>query len=231
MTIIAEEREREREREKERKKAFSLSNRQAILGRSISLSLKKEKTKHITMNLSKSWSKTTEPSSYDQIYKFIEQSLENYSNFIDQAEIDYYQSTIVSTPRTPTSNRPLSVLTLQVWSPLLNDLREACLLNDIRSSKTIGEILNDVRNGTVYGSINDESVVLIKRILERTTNQLAEKIPKMIDQMMEMMNLMEQYFLSFYDIENIQDIIHEKKKGKIPVSITRKSHNEFGIFP
>lgn len=174
------------------------------------------------MHLSKSWSKTIEPSSYDQIYKFIEQSLETCSNFIDQAEIDYYQGTsgtLVSTPRTPTINRPLSVLTLQIWSPLLNELREACLLNDIRSSKTIREILGEVRNGTLYGSIREESVVLIKRILDKTTEQLYSKIPVIITQMTDMMNLMEQYFLSFYEIENIQEIIHEKKKEKIPVSL------------
>ena len=33
------------------------------------------------------------------------------------------------------------------------------------------------------------------------------------------MNLMEQYFLSFYEIENIHDIIQKKKKEKLPVSI------------
>ena len=38
-------------------------------------------------------------------------------------------------------------------------------------------------------------------------------------------DLMEQYFLSFYEIENIQDIIHEKKKETIPVSIDRSQYD------
>ena len=186
------------------------------------------------MNLSKSWSKTSEPSSYEQIYKFVEQALEHCSNFIEQAEIEYYQGSsgsLVSTPRTPTSNRPLSVLTLQVWSPLLNELREACLLNDIRSSKTIREMIGEVRNGAVYGSVREEGVVLIKRILDRTTDQLYSKIPAIITQMTDVMNLMEQYFLSFYEIENIQEIIHEKKKEKIPVSIHESITVLSDIFP
>ena len=167
------------------------------------------------MHPTKSWSKTIEPASYEQIYKSIEQSLDDCAAFIENAEMDYYQAS--STPRNQTTSRPISVLTLQAWSHPLNDLREACLLHDIRNSKTIRELLSEVRTGNLYGPVNDESVLLIKRILDKTTEQLYAKIPVMINKIIEMMNLMEQYFLSFYDIEHVQDIIQKKKKEKLPV--------------
>jgi hypothetical protein len=175
------------------------------------------------MNLNKSWSKTIEPTSYEQIYKYIEQSLNDCSIFIEHAEIDYYQSSsrsIITTPTNQIINRPLSVLTLQAWSQPLNNLREACLLYDIRNSKTIRELLNEVRTNNLYGPINDDSVVLIKRILDKTTEHLYSKIPLLINKITDTMNLMEQYFLSFYEIENVQDIVQQKKKEKLPVSQT-----------
>ncbi len=180
------------------------------------------------MHPSKSWSKTIEPTSYEQIYKYIEQSLDEYSRFIDNAEIDYYQGSsvpIISSAR----NRPLSVLTLQAWSHPLNGLREACLFNDIRSNKTIREVLNAVRTDTLYGPITDESVVLMKRIFDKTTEQLHSKIPVLIKKLTDLMNLMEQYFLSFYEIENVQDIIQNRKKEKLPVSNKHKKKESLVI--
>jgi hypothetical protein len=174
------------------------------------------------MHQSKSWSKTTEPTSYEQIYKYVEQSLGQCSKFIDNVEIDYYQgssASIISTTKNQITNKPLSVVTLLVWSNPLNELREACLLHDIRNSKTIRELLSEARTNTLYGPITDESIVLMKRILDKTTEQLYSKLPILTNKIIDCMNLMEQYFLSFYDIENIQDIVQNKKKEKLPVSI------------
>jgi len=174
------------------------------------------------MHPSKLWSKTIEPTSYEQIYKYIEQSLDEYSKFIDNLEIDYYHgssTSIISTTKTQITNKPLSVLTLQAWSNPLNQLREACLLNDIRNSKTIRELLSEARTSSLYGPITDESIVLMKRILDKTTEQLYSKLPILINKIIDCMNLMEQYFLSFYEIENIQHIVQNKKKEKLPVSI------------
>ncbi len=174
------------------------------------------------MNPRKAWSKTTEPTSYEQIYKYIEQSLNDCSIFIDHAEIDYYQTSsgsIISTPKNQIINRSLSILTLQAWSQPLNNLREACLLYDIRNSKTIRELLTEIRTSTLYGPVSDDSVVLIKRILEKTTEHIHSKIPLLAKKITDIMNLMKQYFLSFYEIENIQDIIQNKKTENIPVSI------------
>jgi hypothetical protein len=172
----------------------------------------------------KSWSKTIEPTSYEQIYKYIEQTLDECSTFIDTIEIDYYQGTsasLIPTPKNQTTNRPLSVSTLLSWSNPLNELRDARLLHDIRNGKTIRELLSEARIGTLYGPISDESVVLMKRILDKTTEQFYSKIPKLTNKITDCTNLMEQYFLSFYDIENVQDIVQNKKKEKLPVSIKR----------
>jgi hypothetical protein len=170
----------------------------------------------------KPWSRKTEPTSYEQIYKYIEQSLDECSTFIDKTEIDYYQGssiTIITIPKNQIKNRPLSLLTLQSWSNSLNQLRDACLLRDIRNNKTIHDLLSEVKTGTLYRPITDESVVLMKKIFDKTTEQLHSKIPLLINKITDCMNLMEQYFLSFYDIENIQDIVQKKKKEKLPVSI------------
>jgi hypothetical protein len=173
------------------------------------------------MNPNKPWSKTTEPTSYEQIYKFIEQSLNDCSTFIDHAEIDYYHTTshsVIPIGKNQINNRPLSVVTLQAWSQPLNNLREACFLYDIRGNKTIRELLSEVRTNDLYGPINDDTVVLIKRILDKTTDHLYSKIPLLLNKITDTMNLMEQYFLSFYEIENIQDIVQNKKKERLPVS-------------
>jgi len=165
----------------------------------------------------KSWSKTIEPSSYEQIYKHVEQSLDACSKYIDRVEIEYYQSASLVAKSTST-NRPLSFLALQAWSQPLNYLRDAGLLHDIRSNKAIRELLNEARLGNLYEPVSDESLVLMKKILDRTIDQLHSKIPMIINKITDVMNLMEQYFLSFYEIENIQDIVQNKKKEKLPVN-------------
>ena len=89
--------------------------------------------------------KTSEPTSYEQIYKYIEHVLDECSTFIDDAEIDYYQGSspsIISTARNQITTRPLSVLALQAWSHPLNELRDARFLHDIRNGKTIRELLS-----------------------------------------------------------------------------------------
>jgi len=167
---------------------------------------------------SKSWTKTIEPTSYEQIYKYVEQSLDEYSKFIDNAEIDYYQGSsvpIISSVR----NRPLSINTLLAWTRPLNELRTARSANDIRNGKHIRDLLDEARIGSLIGPVSDESVYLMKRILDKTNDQLYSKIPVLANKIADCISLMEQYFLSFYDIENIQDIIQKKKKEKSPVSI------------
>ena len=119
-----------------------------------------------------SWSKTIEPTSYEQIYKYVGRVLYECSTFIDKAEIDFYQGSsgsILSTIKNPTTTRPLSVLAFQAWSQPLNTLRDAYLLHDIRNGKIIRELLSEARTGTLYGPITDESVVLMKRILGKTS--------------------------------------------------------------
>ncbi|CAF3882722.1 unnamed protein product [Rotaria sordida] len=165
------------------------------------------------MHPPKSWSKTTEPTSYEQIYKYVERALDECSIFIDNTENDYFQGSSISNITT-SKNRPLSVLTLQAWSQPLNQLRDARLLRDIRNGKTIRELLSEAKTGTLYGPITNESVLLMKRILDKTTEQFYSKIPILIDKITDLMNLMEQYFLSFYEIKHIQDIIQKKRKEK-----------------
>jgi hypothetical protein len=181
------------------------------------------------MQQSKSWSKTTEPTSYLQIYRYVEQVLNECSMFIDEVENDYYQGTSASlnlTPKIQSSRRPLSVNTLLSWSRPLNELRNASSLHDIRNGKTIRDLLTEVKTGTLAGPVSDESGFLIKRILDKTTDQLYSKMPVLANKLADCMTLMEQYFLSFYDIENIQDIIQRKKKEKTPVSV----FNRYGFI-
>lgn len=160
--------------------------------------------------------KTFEPTSFEQIYDFLDQSLTQCSNDIDEAENDYYQ-TSPSTPKGKSSHRSLAVSTLTSWSPLLNELRDARLLRDIRNGKTIRELLSDARIGTLYGPVADESVVLMKRILDKTNEQLYSKIPNLVQQISQTMDMMERYFLSFYEIENIEEILQNKRKEIAPV--------------
>ncbi|CAF4037851.1 unnamed protein product [Rotaria magnacalcarata] len=166
------------------------------------------------MHPPKPWSKTIEPTSYEQIYRFVEQALDECSNLIDHAEADYYQGSVTSINQS--TNRPLSVVALQAWSQPLNQLREARLLHDIRNGKAIRELLSDASIGALYGPVTDEGVALMKRVLDKTTEQLYATIPMLINKIADSMNLMEQYFLSFYEIEHIQDIIQNKRKEKLP---------------
>jgi len=174
------------------------------------------------MQTPRTWSKTTEPTSYNQIYKFVEQTLDECSGVIDELEKDYYQgaSTALNiNNKSSSSKRPLSVNTLLAWTRPLNELREARSLNDIRNGKHIRDLLNDAKTGGLSGPVSDDSMFLIRRIMDKTNEQLYSKIPTIATNLAECMSLMEQYFLSFYDIENIQDIIQKKKKEKTPVSI------------
>jgi len=178
------------------------------------------------MQPSKTWSKKTEPTSYRQIYKFVEQALNECSTFIDELELDYYQGTSASlniTNKHYSPRRPLSVNTLLSWSGPLNELRNAGSLTDIRNGKTIRDLLNEARTGAFVGPVSDESVFLLRRILDKTNEQFYSKTPVLANKIADCMSLMEQYFLSFYEIENIQDIIQKKKKEKTSVSILYKS--------
>jgi len=177
------------------------------------------------MQRPKTWSKTTEPASYDQIYRFLHQALSECSAYIDEIENDYYQdtSTALNTkPKAQSARKPLSVNTLISWSSPLNELRNARLLSDVRNGKTIRDLLNEARTGNFGENISDESVNLMKRVLDKTNEQLHSKMPNLANKIGESMNLMEQYFLSFYDIENIQEVVQKRKNDKPPVSILVK---------
>ncbi|CAF2706251.1 unnamed protein product [Rotaria sp. Silwood2] len=171
------------------------------------------------MQSHKAWSKTTEPTSYDQIYRYVEKILDECSTFINEIENDYYQGISASlhiTPKIQSSKRSLPINTLLAWSNSLNALRNARSLHDIRNGKTIRDLLAEVRTGTVIGHVSDESCFLMQRILDKTNEQLYSKIPGLSNKIADCVSLMEQYFLSFYDIENIQDIIQKKKNEKMP---------------
>lgn len=174
------------------------------------------------MHQTKTWTKTTEPTSYDQIYKFVEQSLDECSAFVDEIENDYYQSSsasLSSLQKGYSPRRPLSVNALLSWSRPLNELRNARSAHDIRNGKAIRDLLNEAKTGTLVGPVTDESLFLLRRIMDKTNDQLYSKTPILANKLGDCMNLMEKYFLSFYEIENIQDIIQKKKKEKSPVSI------------
>ena len=168
----------------------------------------------------KLWSKTTEPSSYEQIYTYLEQALNDCSTFITDLEVDYFQA---ATKTVNTSNRSLPVVALTSWSEPLNELRDARLLRDIRNGKTIRELLGEARIGTLLGPFSDESVVLMKRMLDKTSEQLYSQMPILISRINDSMDLMERYFLSFYEINEIEDIIQKKSKEVPPVCPLRDS--------
>lgn len=169
----------------------------------------------------KPWTITTEPISYGQIYHYIEDVLNQCSTYINELENDYYQGTSTSLniiPKVQSSKRSLAVNTLLSWSRPLNELRNARALHDIRNGKTIRDLLAEVKTGTLVGPVSDESCFLMQRILDKTSDQLYSKLPTLANKIADCMNLMEKYFLSFYQIENIQEIIQKKKKEKPPVS-------------
>ncbi|CAF5100409.1 unnamed protein product, partial [Rotaria socialis] len=64
------------------------------------------------MKTAKPWSKTTEPLSYDQIYRYFEQALEECLESINEFENDYYQgitSSLTHAPKIQSSKRSVSV--------------------------------------------------------------------------------------------------------------------------
>ena len=173
----------------------------------------------------KVWSNNTEPTSFDQIYQHVEQVLDECSKFVNELENDYYQGilspssslSIISKIQSP--RRPLSVNTLLSWSRPLNELRNARSLHDIRNGKTIRDLLAQGKKGISKGVISEESYFLMQSILDKTADQLYSKVPTLADKINDCMKLMKKYFLSFYDIQNIQEIIQKKKKENAPVSI------------
>jgi hypothetical protein len=169
-----------------------------------------------------------EPTSYTQVYNDIKQTLDECSTFINNAEIEYYQASSVSfteTSRNQITNRPLSVIILQAWSHRLNELRQVHFLHDIQNTITVRGLLNQVRASTLYRPPTDEIAVLMERISAKINEQLYSKIPILINKIMDCMNLMEQYFLSFYHIENIQCIVKNKNKEELHVSIKQQQND------
>ena len=175
------------------------------------------------MHPPKTWSTTIEPTSYKQIYQYVEHALDKCTTFISDLEKDYYQDAEGSqessdTPRQYSSKKPLSYNTLINWSRPLNELRNARLLHDIRNGKTMRDLLSDAKMGGLITSVSDESIFLMKRIMDKTSEQLYSNIPTLASRIADCMHLMEQYFLSFYEIEHIHDVVQRKRKEKVPVS-------------
>ncbi|UJR37785.1 hypothetical protein I4U23_030476 [Adineta vaga] len=167
----------------------------------------------------KVWSKTNEPSSYDQIYKFLDIALKECLTYVNEIENEYYQETSAAVnikPKVETARRPQSVNTLIAWAGPLNQLRNARLLSDIRNGKTARDLLTEARTGNFGDSISDETINLLKNILDKTNDQLHSKMPLLANKIAECMNLMEQYFLSFYDIENIQEVVQKRRNDRPP---------------
>ena len=163
------------------------------------------------------WSVNREPRSFAQIHQYLEESLLQCSSMIDNAELDYFQGSSKETFNSMNINRSLAVVTLNSWSQPLNELRDARLLRDIRNGKSIREMLGEAKIGLLFGPYTEESLVLINRILDKTNEQLYSKIPTISNRIEEIMNLMERYLLSFFDINKIEDIIENKKKEVPPV--------------
>ena len=175
------------------------------------------------MHPPKTWSTTIEPTSYKQIYQYVEHALDKCTTFISDLEKDYYQDAVGSqessdTPRQYSSKKPLSYNTLINWSRPLNELRNARLLHDIRNGKTMRDLLSDAKMGGLITPVSDESIFLMKRIMDKTSEQLYSNIPTLASRIADCMHLMEQYFLSFYEIEHIHDVVQRKRKEKVPVS-------------
>ncbi|CAF1586788.1 unnamed protein product, partial [Didymodactylos carnosus] len=134
-------------------------------------------------------------------------------------ENEYYQISTsgtqsafgVTTPRQKTS-----VTTLISWSKPLNDLKNTRQLLDIRNGKTIRDLLTDIRTGEIMGTVSNQAVLLMKRILDCTTDMLFTKMPALIQKIDDVMNIMNQYFRSFYNIDNIEDVVKSEKKERMP---------------
>ena len=185
------------------------------------------------MSSGKRWTKSSEPHSYDQIYRYVEAELDECSALIDELELDYYKGTTGSlsiSSKHFSAKRPLPVNTLLSWSNPLNELRLAKSLNDFRNGKTIRDTLADARAGALIGPVSETSTYLLKRVLDKTTEQLYSRMPTLANRISECMSTMEQYFLSFYQIENIQEILLNRKKEKDPVSQGPNSVRTRGEF-
>jgi hypothetical protein len=170
------------------------------------------------MQASKSWTTSVEPTSYKQIYVYIERALQQCSTLITEAEIDYYQESSLGLHKAATKTRSLSIVTLSAWSQPLHDLLISRSLDAIRSGTIIRELMADEEIAIVRGHPPDKNLALMKRILDKTTEQFHSRIPTIITSITECMNLMEQYFLSFYEIAQIEDIILNKIEEIQPVS-------------
>ncbi|CAF1644916.1 unnamed protein product, partial [Didymodactylos carnosus] len=129
-----------------------------------------------------------------------------------------------------TSRQQASVVTLISWSKPLNELRNARQIMEIRNGKAIRDLLNDVKMNAIIGPVSEVSVLLIKRILDRTTDMLYTQIPALAQKIEDVTNLMEQYFLSFYNIDNVKDIVQNKKKERMPIIILTVKSNPLLIF-
>ncbi|CAF1468120.1 unnamed protein product [Adineta steineri] len=155
-------------------------------------------------------------SSFKQIYDYVEKSLDEYSRLINDLEIDYYQCSPTSIEFTSRKPRPFSVTILQAWSQPLNELHKTYLSHDIRNIETTCELLEAAKTGVFHRFIKDESIILMERISQKIVQQLNSNILILTDKIVDCMNLMKQYFLSFYHIKNIQYIIQNRQKEELP---------------
>ncbi|CAF1059715.1 unnamed protein product [Adineta ricciae] len=160
----------------------------------------------------KSWPKTKEPASYQEIYNHVEHFGSECSQFIDIIEIDYYQgttSTEIALSKDRITHRALSVITIQTWSRRLNQLRTIACSKDFCSAESTREFLNGER------LIDSEIIALIERINSKIRQQFKVEIPVLIERLNDCMEMMKQYFLSFYQIESIQRIIENDQEEKL----------------
>ncbi|UJR08463.1 hypothetical protein I4U23_012732 [Adineta vaga] len=159
-----------------------------------------------------------QPTSYKQIYKYIEQVCNECSIFIDTIEIDYYQgssSTMIVTSPDQRTHRPLSVIIIQTWSQQLKQLQKVCYSKDIQNSTTARELIKEATLGSSVRFINNESIILMQRIDSKIREQLQFKIPILVEQISNCLKIMKQYCLSFYTIENVRRIIQKKQEEKL----------------
>ncbi|CAF0868083.1 unnamed protein product [Adineta ricciae] len=145
-------------------------------------------------------------------------SINECSRFIDTIEIDYYQGTApvgIALPKDRITHRPLSVITIQTWSQRLNQLQTITCSKDFCSAKAVRKLLDGER------LIDGKIIALIERIDGKIRQQLKIEIPVLIERLNDCVEMIKQYFLSFYQIENIQRIIENLyvSKRHIPSTV------------
>lgn len=181
------------------------------------------------MSSVRSWTETTEPKDHTDIYRYVQQKLDEFSALIDDYENDYYRSVISN--NTNRFKRPLPVHTLTSWGKLLNEFITSGAARSISNTKSMRDLLAQSKAGSTLANVTEDHIIVMQRILEKNADQLENKIPNLAGRIKSCLRIMEQYFLSFYEIPNIQEYIANKKKEVAPVSFRVKIFiRQFGKF-